>query len=134
MTKSGMGHLLTATYEGDILSTWMIFVLNKTIYYPYGASSNKHREVIANNLMMWEVIKFGKKLGCKQFDMWGSLGPNPDPNDSWFGFHKFKQGYGSELLEFLGTYDLIINRTWYYGYITAEKMRWWILRLAKKVF
>ncbi len=134
MTKSGIGHLFTASYLGETLTTWMIFVLNKTIYYPYGASSSKHREVMANNLMMWEVINFGKKMGCTRLDMWGSMGPDPDPTDPWYGFHKFKQGYGADLMEFLGTYDLIVDKTGYYLYVTAEKMRWWLLRLIKKVF
>ncbi len=132
MTKSGKGHLFVSKYQGDILSAWMVFVLNKAIYYPYGASADKHREAMANNLMMWEVIRFGKKMGCDFFDMWGSLGPDPDPKDAWYGFHKFKQGYGAELREFLGTYDLVVDKLGYFIYNVADKMRWIVLRLIKK--
>ncbi len=64
-------HLLKATYKGEVLVAWILFVLGDTLYYPYGASSNKYREVMASNLMMWETIKFGKKLWLKKFDMWG---------------------------------------------------------------
>ncbi|MDP3941578.1 MAG: peptidoglycan bridge formation glycyltransferase FemA/FemB family protein, partial [bacterium] len=63
--------LLTATYQGKILVTWIIFIFHDTIYYPYGASSNEHREVMASTLMMWETIRWGKKMGLKKFDMWG---------------------------------------------------------------
>ena len=48
-----------------------------------------------------EVIRFGKAQNCKMFDMWGSLGPEPDKNDPWYGFHRFKKGYGGELLNLL---------------------------------
>ena len=41
--------------------------------------------------------------------MWGALGPDADPEDPWFGFHKFKQGYGGHLVEYIGTYDLVFN-------------------------
>lgn len=133
MTKSGKGHLLKAVYKDEVITTWMIFILNNKIYYPYGASSTKHREVMANNLMMWEVIKLGKKNKCTSLDMWGSMGPEPDANDPWYGFHKFKQGYGGELVEFLGTYDLVISSIGYKFYVGAEKIRWAMLRFFKKI-
>ncbi len=121
-------HLFLAKYKKETLVAWILFVFNNTLYYPYGASSNKFRETMASNLMMWEAIKFGKKLGLKKFDMWGALGPEPDEKDSWYGFHKFKQGYGGELIEFVGSYDLIINRPLYELYKILDKLRWLILR------
>ena len=61
------------------------------------------------NLLMWETIKLGKKLGAKKFDLWGSLPPNYDPKHSWAGFTKFKQGYGTQFVEMIGSYDLVIS-------------------------
>lgn len=133
MVESGSGHLFKAVYRGETLTTWILFELNGVLYYPYGASSNTHREVMANNLMMWEAIKFGKKQGCKLFDLWGSLGPEPDTTDPWYGFHRFKQGYGAELIEFVGTYDLVINNFEYLIYNWAEKLRWVVLKLVAKI-
>ncbi|OGH02954.1 MAG: hypothetical protein A2798_00820 [Candidatus Levybacteria bacterium RIFCSPHIGHO2_01_FULL_37_17] len=121
-------HLLKATYKGETLVAWILFVLGDTIYYPYGASSTKYKETMASNLMMWEAIKFGQIMGLKKFDMWGSLGENPNPNDPWFGFHKFKQGYGARLIEFVGSYDLVINPFMYTVYKIADKIRWFVLR------
>ncbi|MEK7573401.1 MAG: peptidoglycan bridge formation glycyltransferase FemA/FemB family protein [Patescibacteria group bacterium] len=129
-------HLLLANYKPksvggrpETLAAWILFTFKDTLYYPYGASSDKYRETMASNLIMWEAIKFGKKLGLKKFDMWGALGENPDPKDSWYGFHKFKQGYGAELVEFIGSYDLVINPVLYNLYKLADKIRWLILRL-----
>lgn len=132
MTSSGMGQLFKAVYQGETLSMWMVFALNSKLYYPYGASSTKHKDVMANNLLMWEVIKYGKKMKCTEFDMWGSLGNDPDKNDSWYGFHKFKQGYGGELVEFMGTFDLVIDPLWYKVYLYGEKIRWAILKIIRK--
>ena len=122
-------HLLLAKYKNEVLVDWVLFTFKDTLYYPYGASSDQHRETMASNLIMWEAIKFGKKLGLKKFDMWGALGPNPDPNDPWYGFHRFKQGYGAELVEFIGSYDLIINPILYKMYKAGDKLRWFLLRL-----
>ena len=126
-------HLLTAKYRGETLVAWVLFTFKDTLYYPYGASSSLHKETMASNLMMWEAINFGKKLGLKRFDMWGSLGPDPDKNDPWYGFHRFKQGYGGELIELLGSFDLVINPLLYHLYKIADKLRWSILKLKNSV-
>ncbi len=60
-------HLFLAKYKDQALAAWILFVYKDTLYYPYGASSTLHRETMASNLMMWEAIKFGKKLGLKKF-------------------------------------------------------------------
>lgn len=122
-------HLFLANYNMKTLAAWMLFVFKDTLYYPYGASSNEHRETMSSNLMMWEIIKFGKKLGLKKLDMWGALGSDPDPHDPWYGFHRFKQGYRPTPTEFVGSFDLVINPVLYPLYTTADKLRWLALKL-----
>ena len=124
-------HLLVAKYNEKILTAWILFVFKDILYYPYGASSSENREVMASNLMMWEAIRFGKKLGLKKFDMWGALGPNPDTKDPWYGFHNFKEKYGPAHVEFVGSYDLVINPPIYQIYKIADKLRWAMLKLKK---
>ncbi len=124
-------HLLLANYNKKTLASWILFVFKDTLYYPYGASSNEHRETMSSNLIMWEAIKFGKRLGLKKFDMWGALGTEPDTTDTWYGFHRFKQGYHPEHVEFVGSYDLVISRPFYQIYKIADKLRWLLLRIKK---
>lgn len=124
-------HLLLANYNKKTLAAWILFVFKDTLYYPYGASSTEHKETMSSNLIMWEAIKFGKRLGLKKFDMWGALEPEPDINDTWYGFHRFKQGYHPEHVEFVGSYDLVINPVLYQGYKIADKLRWLMLRIKK---
>jgi len=126
---AGIVHLLAAIYQGKTLVSWMVFIFNNVLYYPYGASSREHRNVMASNLMMWEAIRFGKKMGCHTFDLWGCLGPDPNPKDPWYGFHRFKLGYGPKLVEFIGTFDLIINQSLYRFYNFADSLRWKYLKL-----
>lgn len=124
-------HLFTARYDGKILTTMLFFVFHDTLYYPYGASSNESRNVMHSNLTMWEGVRFGKKLGLKKFDMWGAMGKDPDTSDPWYGFHNFKQRYGPEHVEFIGSYDLVINPLLYQGYKIADKLRWMLLKIKK---
>ncbi len=129
--KSGMAHLLVAKYQGSIITTWMLFKFGDTLYYPYGASTREHREVMANNLMMWEAIKLAKKWGLKYLDMWGALGPDPDPRDPWYGFHTFKAGYGARHVEYIGTWDYVASPLLYQVYKLVDALRWKWLRLRK---
>ena len=126
---SGIAHLLKADYQGKTLACWIVFVFNNVLYYPYGASSREDKKVMASSLIMWEAIRFGKKLGCHTFDLWGSLGPEPNKKDSWYGFHRFKQGYCPKLIEFIGTFDLIIKPRLYKAYSLIDNLRWKYLKL-----
>lgn len=131
---AGIAHLLLAKYKGQVLTAWILFTFKKTLYYPYGASSREYREVMPAYAMMWEAIKFGQKQGLATFDLWGSLGPEPDPNDPWFGFHRFKMGFGPQIVEFVGTYDLVVNNQLYPWVRRAEDLRWKFLKLKTKFF
>lgn len=133
LKDTGMMRVFNAVYQGKILVSWIIFMHNGVLYYPYGASRREHRDVMASNLMMWEMIKFGKAQGCTKFDMWGSLGPEPNKKDPWYGFHRFKKGYGGDLVEFLGTYDLVTDPAMYKLFRIAENLRWKWLRLKTKL-
>lgn len=126
---AGIAHLLVAKYRGEVITTWILFKFGDTLYYPYGASTREYREVMANNLVMWEAIKLAKSWGLKYLDMWGALGPTPNPRDPWFGFHTFKAGYGAKQVEYVGTWDYVARPALYRIYRLAEWVRWKILRL-----
>ncbi len=122
LKKNKMARLLIAFYNSEPLTAWMLFNFKDTLYYPYGGSSKSHPEVMANNLVAWETIKLGKKLGLKEFDMWGALGANANPKNPWFGFHKFKQGYGGRLVEYIGTYDLVFDWPIYLMFTAIDRL------------
>lgn len=131
--KAGIAHLWTATLDKEILATWIIFTWKDRLYYPYGASSRSHREAMAPNLLLWEIAQWGKQNGFSAFDLWGALGPDPDPNDPWYGFHRFKEGYHPDLVEYLGSYDLIIRPAAYRLYGLADTVRSGMLSLRARM-
>jgi len=133
MRENEIAHLFLAKYKKEILGTYIFFIFNNILYYPYGASSRKYRNVMPLYALFWEAIKFGQKMNCHTFDMWGSPGPNVTPKDPYFGFHRFKKGFGGELVEFLGTYDLIINPKLYPLFNILNNLRWGLLHLKRKV-
>ena len=63
-------------------------------------------------------------MECITFDLWG--------REEGKGFTRFKEGFNPKVVEFLGTWDLVINPTIYKIYRFAEKIRWSLLRLRTK--
>jgi len=122
--KKDIAYLLTASYNKEIITAWILFAYKGFLYYPYGASSEKYKNVMASNLMMWEAIRFGKKLKLKTFDLWG--------REEGKGFTHFKEGYNPNVVKFLGTWDLVTNRPAYSLYRTLETLRWIFLRTKSR--
>lgn len=132
LKPAGMARVLIAKYQNKPLVAWMLFNFADTFYYPYGGSSVEHRDVMASNLVCFEAIALGKKLKLKYFDMWGALGPEANDSDPWFGFHRFKAGYGPMHVEYVGTFDLILKPALYKTLNAAEKLRWILLRVTRR--
>lgn len=122
--KSPIARLLVAKYKGEIITAWILFVWNNFLYYPYGASSAKYRNLMANNLIMWKAILYGKAHGLKTFDLWGR-----EPGK---GFTRFKEGYNPQVVTFSGSWDLVISPL-YFIYKPAEQLRWLVLRIRTKL-
>lgn len=133
LKNTGLVKIMLAQYNGQTLAAYMLFILKDRLFYPYGASIDEHREVMAPTLLMWETVKLGKRLGCKNFDMWGSLGPDAKENQWGYGFHRFKQGFGGQLVQFVGSYDYVTNHQLYQLYNLVDKYRWQFLHLKAKI-
>lgn len=137
LKPAGMARVLIAKYQIPNtrykipLVAWMLLSFGDTLYYPYGGSSVEHKEAMASNLVAWEAIRLGKKLKLKTFDMWGALGPDAKENDPWYGFHRFKAGYGAKLVEYAGTYDLVLKLAMYQLLNVADRLRWIFLRTIR---
>lgn len=126
--KNKMSHILIAYYQDIPLATYHLFIFKDRGYYVYGGSSDKYRNFMASNLLMWESLLFAKKNGCKTFDMWGSLPKDYSNTHPYAGFTRFKEGYGGKFIEMMGSFDLILNPTIYKLYNIAFKLRDFILK------
>ncbi|MFC1722204.1 lipid II:glycine glycyltransferase FemX [Patescibacteria group bacterium] len=125
-----MCHILTAYYKGEPLASWMVFIYENVLYYPYGGSSLAHRNVFASNALGWEAIRLGKRYDCTLFDMWGAAEDPEDLSDSYHGFTNFKIKFGGEHVQYIDSYDLIINRPMYLLFTFTNELRWKLLEMG----
>jgi lipid II:glycine glycyltransferase (peptidoglycan interpeptide bridge formation enzyme) len=141
LRDAGLARILLGLYtpegrgEPVPLAAWMIYNFRDTLYYPYAGSSDQFRSLKANDLVAWEAINLGKRLGLKRFDLWGTLPPDSDPNHPWHGFSHFKAKLGGDLVEHLGTYDLVLNRPLYALFTAIDKfaaLKGLLLKLSSK--
>jgi hypothetical protein len=86
--KKGHGIVVVAFYEGEAIAASVFFHLGTKAVYKYGASDLKYQNLRANNLVMWEAIRF---YCGKGFDSL-SLG-RTDPEN--YGLIQFKSGWGT---------------------------------------
>lgn len=90
--------------------------------YLHGASSHKHRALMAPHLLHWELIKDAKQKGLQKYDWWG-VAPLDEPNHPWAGIGRFKRSFPGREVVYAGTYDFVIKPFWYNVYRLARKLR-----------
>ncbi len=125
--------ILIASYKGEPLAAWMFFIYDGVIYYPYGGSSEKYQNLHASNFLGWEGILLGKANSCREFDMWGANADLEDRTDPYFGFTNFKVKFGARHVQYIPSYDLVLNPALYKAFNIANKLRWQVLNFIKRL-
>ncbi len=107
LTKLGKkAKLCMCYYEGVPVSGALIINYGGRMSYLYGASSNHHREVMANYLMHWTIIKHCKELGCSIYDFMG-IPYYYDKEHRNYGVYRFKKGFNGRVVNYAGEFEKV---------------------------
>ena len=101
--------LYLARREGALLAATTWVRVGEHVWYSYGASSTDGREHRASNAVQWRMLLDAKEAGAAVYDLRG-ISDTLDPDDHLFGLIQFKLGTGGEAVEYLGEWDLPLNR------------------------
>lgn len=107
--------LYLAVWKDRVLAAAIVNFFNGRATYLHGASSSENRNMMAPYLLHWEIIKHAKSAGLREYDLWGI-------SEKWPGVTRFKQGFGGAEKKYLGAYDLVVDRFWYFVYSLARKV------------
>ncbi|OGD86324.1 hypothetical protein A2Z23_00195 [Candidatus Curtissbacteria bacterium RBG_16_39_7] len=100
--------IFIAEKDEEILGGALIFVWGESCYYTHAFSTKTGREFFTQYLIVWEVIKEAKNLGCKIFDLEGIYDKRfHSATKSWQGFSHFKKSFGGKEIEYPGTFSKI---------------------------
>lgn len=119
---ANIGEILTAKYNGQVLASWFLSFYDGAGNYMYGGSLLEHQKLQASSLLAFESIKLAKQRGCTYFDFWGSDKDLSNPKSKFYGVTRFKLGFGGEIIEFMGSYDFVVNKTLYSMFVFAYRV------------
>ncbi|MHB1319870.1 MAG: lipid II:glycine glycyltransferase FemX [Anaerolineae bacterium] len=105
-SEHGRVRLLVAYRDDEPLAALMPFAFNGQSWYMYGASSNSGRELMPNHLLQWRAMQWARAEGCTQYDLWGISDADASTDDLQ-GVQRFKEGFGGEVVRYVGAYDYV---------------------------
>ena len=133
---AGLGWLLLAEADGQLLAGAIIFRLGNTAWYLYGASANHRRELMPAYAVQWEAIRRARAAGCTLYDFRGVSGDLDEANPL-YGLYRFKRGFGAELVEFVGEWDRPVRPLTYllaqHALPVVQQVAWRLRRRARGV-
>lgn len=110
MIESGVVELATV-WKGEILLAGSIIArFGDTVTYVHGASSSLARENMAPYFLHWQTMLRSKEQGYHWYD-WHGI-----DEKKWPGVTRFKKGFGGEIVEYPGTFDVPLAPLSYRGY------------------
>ncbi|MEV4336827.1 peptidoglycan bridge formation glycyltransferase FemA/FemB family protein [Streptomyces sp. NPDC049590] len=104
--------LYLAHHEGDLVASAIRIRVGGHAWYSYGASATAKREVRGSNAVQWRMLTDALAAGCTVYDLRG-ITDTVDKNSPHVGLIRFKAGTGGKAVEYLGEWDLPLNRLLY---------------------
>ena len=140
LVPAGMAKLFMTRYQGQILSGALCFIIGDKAWYVYGESSNEHRNVMPNYAMQWAMIRWARESGCVWYDFRGvsprrrqegESAAEVEKEDHLQGLNRFKEGFGTRYVEYVGEFDLVYNKAAYWLYTTGKPTAQKLVRKLK---
>jgi lipid II:glycine glycyltransferase (peptidoglycan interpeptide bridge formation enzyme) len=104
--------LYLAHHDGDLVAATTMVRVGRHAWYSYGASSGKKREVRGSNAVQWQMMRDALAEGATVYDMRG-ITETLAAADPHVGLIQFKVGTGGHVVEYVGEWDLPLNRPVY---------------------
>lgn len=100
--------LYLAELNGLPISGTICVRQGSTLWYLYGGSNLLYRNQMGSYLLQWEMIRWALETGCRTYDFRGVEG-YPCIENPNYGLHRFKIGFDSKLIEYVGQMDFVMR-------------------------
>lgn len=112
-------NLLSKYSDGITIGGLLAVEYNNKLNMIIEGFNNNYRKLNPNYLLKWEIIKKYNENGYQSFNMNGIVGEFNEPN-KYSGLNEMKLGFSAQAVEYIGEFDLIINKTVYNLYIKKK--------------
>jgi len=110
LTQFGkQARLYLAECDGKVEAGAIWVAAGNRAWYSYGASSTNGRELRPSNALQWQMMRDSKTAGYQVYDLRG-ISAGLDNTDPLVGLLNFKCGLGGTAVEWLGEFDLVLNK------------------------
>lgn len=83
-----------------------------------------------NYLLQWSIICWALERGSRIYDFRGVSGDLSEDNPL-YGLYRFKKGFGGEFTEFIGEYDLVLDRRMNFCVGSSIRLYRWLRGLLR---
>ncbi|MFE4328396.1 lipid II:glycine glycyltransferase FemX [Streptomyces sp. NPDC056831] len=101
--------LYLAHHDGETLAAATMLTVGNHVWYSYGASTSRKREVQPNNAIQWRMMSDAHERGAAVYDLRG-ITDTLDESNHLLGLLRFKVGTGGRAAEYIGEWDYPINK------------------------
>ena len=95
--------------EKKIIAGGWYMLYGREVVYLFGASYKPFMKYNSQYLLQYEMIDYAVKNGYDKFNFYGIDG-NFNEDSKNFGLFDFKRGFGADVHELIGEFDLVINK------------------------
>ena len=107
--------LLLAHHRARLLAGVLVALAPSRATYLCGASTTTDRHLMASSALQWEAMRVAKAHGCIDYDMLGAA-PRHHEAHPLAGVHRFKMGFGGNLVHREGCWDYPYDQQLYKGW------------------
>ncbi len=109
-----------ARLGGEDLAAALVAYHDRRAYYLVSGSSGLGRESMPNYALQWRILQDARDAGCIDYDLCG-LPATDQPDDPWHNLKQFKTGFGGRIVEYPGTWDIVLDAP-----------RYWVMRRVSR--
>ena len=104
------------------LSAAMFMLYGDEVVYLFSGSDEKYmKDYNAQYELQWHMIKYASEHKFKRYNFYGIHGlPKEGQTD---GVYEFKKGFGGQVVEMIGTWELPVNQTFYQMKKALKKLK-----------
>lgn len=141
-TKSNIDNLIKRKNEitilnknkGDIVPLSCVFYLiyGNEVLSLVGGSYQETMEYQSSHTIHWEMIKYAAENDFDRYNFYGITG-DFNKSNPLYGLYLFKRGFGGQVVELIGEFDLIINKPMFLLYNVSFKAYKTIKNFVNKI-
>jgi len=115
--------IFEAYFEGEMVSSAVIFYYGDTAVYRHSASSSKRIKCQPTYFLQWNVIQEAKRRGMKHYNFWGIAPEGASKKHPFYGITIFKTGFGGYKKDLLHCQDLPVTKKYWINWLIETLRR-----------